>query len=112
MENLRYPCGEIESVHAITSSAVRQFAVKDTVVMILKFSSGALGPFTLSDTVASPRSWEQTSGENTAYPRYPSEDGYFIAGTQGSLAVPTLRTWRYAPDGPAPGWETPFAEKR
>ena len=111
MDNLRYLCGEIESVHAIASNAVRQFAVEDTVVMTLKFSSGALGTFMLSDTVASPRSWEQTSGENTAYPRYPSEDCYFIAGTQGSLAVPTLRTWRYAPDGQPPGWETPFFEK-
>lgn len=109
MDNLRYLCGEVESVHAVASNAVRQFAVEDTVVMTLKFSSGALGTFTLSDTVASPRSWEQTSGENTAYPRYPSEDCYFIAGTKGSLAVPTLRTWSYATDGPAPGWWTPFA---
>ena len=109
MDNLRYLCGEVESVHAVASNAVRQFAVEDTVVMTLKFSSGALGAFTLSDTVASPRSWEQTSGENTAYPRYPSEDCYFIAGTQGSLAVPTLRTWSYAPGGQEPGWWTPFA---
>ncbi len=111
MDNLRYLCGEVESVHAIASSAVRQFAVEDTVVMTLRFASGALGTFTLCDTVASPRSWEQTSGENTAYPRYPGEDCYFIAGTQGSLAVPTLRTWRYAAGGQEPGWWTPFVEE-
>lgn len=110
MDNLRYLCGEIDSVHAVASNAVRQFAVEDTVVMTLTFSSGALGTFTLSDTVGSPRSWEQTSGENTAYPRYPSEDCYFIAGTQGSLAAPTLRTWSYARGGQAPGWWTPFVE--
>lgn len=79
--------------------------------MTLKFSSGALGTFTLSDTVASPRSWEQTSGENTDYARYPSEDCYFIAGTQGSLAVPTMRTWAYAQGGKEAGWHTPFVEK-
>lgn len=112
MDNLRYLCGEIESVHAIASSAVRHFAVEDTAVMTLKFVSGALGTFTLSDTVASPRSWEQTSGENTAYPRYPLEDCYFIAGTQGSMAVPTLRTWRHQEErGQEPGWFTPFAEQ-
>ena len=110
MDNLRFLCGEIESVHAIASSAVREFAVEDTAVMTLKFASGALGTFTLSDTVASPRSWEQTSGENLSYPRYPSEDCYFIAGTQGSLAVPTLRTWSYAQAGAEPGWWTPFVE--
>ncbi len=111
MDNLRYLCGEVESVHAIASNAVRNFTVEDTAVMTLKFTSGALGTFTLSDTVASPRSWEQTSGENTAYPRYPSEDCYFIAGTQGSLAVPTMRTWTYADEGKEPGWWTPFTEQ-
>ena len=112
MDNLRYLCGEIESVHAMASSDVRHFAVEDTAVMTLKFSSGALGTFTLSDTVASPRSWEQTSGENTAYPRYPSEDCYFIAGTQASMAVPTLRTWAYAHGGEEVGWFTPFVEQK
>jgi predicted dehydrogenase len=111
MDNLRYLCGEVESVHAVASSAVRGFAVEDTVVMTLRFTNGTLGTFVLSDTVASPRSWEQTSGENAAYPRYPSEDCYFIAGTQGSLAVPTLRTWGYARDGAEAGWWTPFVEE-
>ena len=112
MDNLRYLCGELESVHALASNAVRQFAVEDTAVMTLKFHSGVLGTFTLSDTVASPRSWEQTSGENTAYPRYPSQDCYFIAGTQGSLAVPTMQTWTHGPaNAGEPGWWTPFTEK-
>ncbi|RYX91431.1 MAG: Gfo/Idh/MocA family oxidoreductase [Comamonadaceae bacterium] len=110
MDNLRYLCGEVASVHAVASNAVRRFAVEDTVVMTLVFASGALGTFTLSDTAASPRSWEQTSGENAMYPRYPSEDCYFVAGTRGSLAVPTLRTWSYPDDGPEPGWATPFTE--
>lgn len=112
MDNLRYLCGELESVHAVASNAVRQFAVEDTVVMTLKFASGALGSFTLSDTVASPRSWEQTSGENTAYARDASQDCYFIAGTQGSLSVPTMHTWSYDPQSKGePGWMTPFTEK-
>lgn len=113
MDNLRYLCGEVESVHAVASHQVRQFAVEDTAVMTLKFASGALGTFTLSDTAASPRSWEQTSGENPDYPRYPSEDCYFIAGTEASLAVPTMRVWSYAgarQAGREPGWATPFAE--
>lgn len=114
MDNLRYLCGEVRSVHAIASSAVRGFAVEDSAAMTLVFENGTLGTFTLSDTVASPRSWEQTSGENTAYPSYPSEDCYFIAGTHGSLAVPTLRTWSYdqRPDAKEPGWWTPFTEGR
>jgi predicted dehydrogenase len=111
IDSLRYLCGELESVHAIASSAVRQFEVEDTVVMTLQFSAGTLGTFTLSDTVAAPRSWEQTSGENADYPCYRNEDCYFIAGTKASMAVPTLRTWAYAA-GNAPGWLTPFVEEK
>jgi len=111
IDNLRYLCGEIESVHAIASNAVRNFEVEDTAVMTLKFASGTLGTFKLSDAAAAPRSWEQTSGENADYPSYPTEDCYLIAGTQGSIAVPTLRTWSYPASGADAGWWTPFVEQ-
>lgn len=43
-------------------------------------------------TRQSPRSWEQTSQENKPKPTpaYADEDCYHIAGTRGSLSVPTL----------------------
>jgi predicted dehydrogenase len=50
----------------------------------------------VSDTVASARSWEQTSQENKDYPTYDDEDCYVIAGTMGSLSVPTMRLKTYA----------------
>ncbi len=106
MDNLRYLCGEVLAVHAIASNAVRGFEVEDTAVISLRFASGALGSFTLSDAAASPRSWEQTSGENPDFPRHPQEDCYFITGTQGSLALPTLRTWHYEGER---SWYQPFA---
>ncbi|WP_246775547.1 Gfo/Idh/MocA family protein [Methylobacterium aquaticum] len=103
--NLRAMVGEIAAVQATASQAVRGFAVEDTVAMTLRFAGGALGTFLLSDTAASARSWEQTSRENAAYPSYPDEDAYTILGTEGSLAVPTLRVKRYA--GPR-SWFEPF----
>jgi predicted dehydrogenase len=94
--NLRALCGEIVSVQAFASNATRGFPVEDTVAINLRFASGALGTFLLSDTAASPRSWEQTSQENKSYPTYPDEDCYVIVGTDGSLAVPTMRLRSYA----------------
>jgi predicted dehydrogenase len=109
VHNLRMLCGEIVSVQALASHAVRGFAVEDTVAINLRFASGALGTFLLSDTAASARSWEQTAQENPAYASYGDEDCYVIAGTFGSLAVPTMRLKTYA-SAEERSWWKPFQE--
>jgi predicted dehydrogenase len=96
VDNLRSLCGDVVDVQAFSSNATRGFAVEDTVAINLRFANGALGAFLLSDTAASARSWEQTSGENTGYAHYQDEDCYLISGTLGSLAVPTMRLKVYA----------------
>jgi len=107
IHNLRLLCGEIAAVQAFTSQAVRGFAVEDTAVINFRFASGVLGSFVLSDTAASARSWEQTSQENKAFPTYEDEDCYVIAGTHGSLAVPTMRLKTHARDADR-SWFKPF----
>lgn len=107
IHNLRMLCGEIVAVQAFTSNAVRQFPVEDTVAISLRFASGVLGTFLLSDTAASARSWEQTSQENKAYSSYDDEDCYLVAGTNGSLAVPTMRLKTY-PRPQDRSWWKPF----
>ncbi|MDR5816244.1 Gfo/Idh/MocA family oxidoreductase [Caballeronia sp. LZ033] len=110
IHNLRMLCGDIVAVQAFASHATRGFAVEDTVAINLRFASGALGTFMLSDTAACPRSWEQTSQENPAYSTYPDEDCYVIAGTFGSLSVPTMRLKSYATPADRSWWK-PFDEE-
>lgn len=105
IDNLRAICGEIVDVQAIASSRIRGFEVEDTAAITLRFGSGALGTFLLSDVAASARSWEQTSGEDGRYPNHPDEDCYLLAGTDGSLAVPTMRLRVFAG---TPSWWEPF----
>jgi predicted dehydrogenase len=105
VQNLMQLAGEIVSVQASVSSATRDYPVEDTAAMVFRFADGALGTFLLSDAAASPRSWEQTSRENTAYAAYSDEDCYHIAGTHGSLSVPTMRVRTVAG---APSWYEPL----
>ncbi len=107
VHNLRMLCGEIVAVQAFASNATRGFAVEDTVAINLRFTSGALGSFMLSDTAACPRSWEQTSQENKSYASYDDEDCYVVAGTNGSLSVPTMRLKTYPSDEDRSWWK-PF----
>jgi len=94
--------------HIIASHATRNFVVEDTVVINLRFANGALGSFVLSDTAASARSWEQTSQENKSYPTFEDEDCYHIAGSQGSLSIPTMRLKRFE-EGTDRSWWQPMS---
>ena len=108
--NLRAMVGEIVAVQAFASNATRKFQVEDTVAINLRFANGALGTFLLADTAASPKSWEQTSQENKAYPTYEDEDAYVIVGTNGSLGVPTMRL-KYYERNEDRSWFKPFKSK-
>jgi predicted dehydrogenase len=103
VNNLLSLVGDIVRVSAVTTNATRGFPVEDTAAVVFTFANGALGTFLLSDTAGSARSWEQTSRENTSYTSYDDEDCYHIAGTSGSLSVPTMRLKIFP--GPRSWWE-------
>lgn len=105
IDSLRALAGEIESVHAIQSNRLRQLPVEDTAAVLLQFANGALGTLTLTDTAVAPWSWEQTSGENPLYTRDATQDCLFLTGTEGSLALPSLRWWRQTQTR---SWSQPF----
>lgn len=108
---MRHFCGEIQSIFAMASNAIRSYEVEDTVSMSIQFSNGALGSFVLTDAAASSKSWEMTSGENPAYPHFADEYCYHFAGTRGSLDFPSMQVRTY-PEGVDPSWWTPFQVDR
>jgi predicted dehydrogenase len=110
IDDLRFICGDVAAVQAMASHAVRGHPVEDTAVVALRFAGGALGTLTISDTAASPWSWELTSGENPFYPRN-DENCYLISGIEGALSVPRLELWRYGGEAEK-GWGKPLFRER
>jgi len=104
---LRYVCGEISAITAVSSRAGRGFAVEDTVAAIIQFASGAIGTITGSDAAPSPWSWDANTGENPAIAAS-HENAYHFLGSEASLEFPDLHLWRYRVDGEA-GWTQPLA---
>ncbi|WP_040305298.1 Gfo/Idh/MocA family protein [Ahrensia sp. R2A130] len=91
---LRYLVGEITSVHAEALPSRRGGENEELAGALLRFANGAVGTLSVADGIASPWSWEHTSGE---YPIYPvtQESCYRLGGTEGSLSVPDLKLWKH-----------------
>ena len=104
---LRYFCGDVTEVQAMRSRHQRRHDVEDTAAVLMRFENGALGTFTLSDTVVAPYSWEMTSGENPVYPHRPGMC-YMLGGTEASLSIPDLKLWTH--EGPRSWWNPIEAE--
>ena len=92
---LRFICGEISDVIALSSNAVRGFEVDDSAGVALRFENGAIGTVLISDAAPSPWSWEQATGEN--HPTFPENDQnpsrFFF--TEAAMEFPRLKVWRH-----------------
>jgi predicted dehydrogenase len=86
--------GDIVRVYVESGLSTRGFEVEETAVMTIRFKSGSVGTFVLSDAVASPYNWEAATGENPTIPKT-GQSVYTILGTKGSLSLPELRIWKY-----------------
>ncbi|MDQ0467691.1 Gfo/Idh/MocA family protein [Labrys wisconsinensis] len=107
IDALRYLLGEMTGVQAVLANAARGFAVEDSGAILMTFESGAIATAILSDSVASPYSWDINAAEDSVYPAY-GKDVYLIGGTAASLALPELRRWSYPGER---GWTQPLAEE-
>ena len=109
IDNLRYICGEIREVFAMTSNKVRNFSIEDTAGITFRFANGAVGTAFVSDCVPSLSAYEATTGEN---PLIPNDFGncYHFYGTDASLLFPQLKKLFYS-DPARLGWHYPITEQ-
>ena len=109
LDLMRYLYGEIAEVFAFANSGIRGWQVEDTVAITVRFASGSVGTICASDTAAAPWSYELNAAENALY--QPADgDCYYLAGTTGSLALPSLRLWSFPEDAPR-GWDRALREE-
>ena len=105
---MRFIYGDIASLQAMTSNAIRGFEVEDTAVVMMRFVNGALGTVTVSDTTVSPWNYDLAARETD---RFPQQDinSHFFSGTHGSLTLPKLEVWSYKDQR---HWEKPISVTR
>ncbi|MGI9393387.1 MAG: Gfo/Idh/MocA family protein [Boseongicola sp.] len=92
MDYLRYILGPVDSVQAETSNEIQGFEKEDAAAILLRFASGALGTFVLSDQADSPWAWEFATGETRFYP-CSGQNCIRFMGTNGALDFPNLQLW-------------------
>ena len=108
IDQLRFLFGDVATVQAIASNAVRGFAVEDTVVVLLRFRNGALGTVTVSDTAVAPWNWDLAAGEAERFPRQ-DVNSHYLSGTDASLTLPRLEFWHYRN---GKGWHDELTQER
>jgi predicted dehydrogenase len=101
---LQYLLGPIVLVSALETAKTRGYGTKEGAAIIMRFESGIVGTFLVSDVVPSPWNFEAGTGENPMIPKVEGAEGFYrIMGTKGSLSVPDLKRWSYN-GKEEPGW--------
>ena len=85
--------GPIEHVCAVSQPKRRAHGLEETVALTLTHSNGTVGTVLLSDSAASPWTWEQATGENV--PTFPQsgESPYRFVFESGAVEFPRIRIW-------------------
>lgn len=83
-------------------------AAEEGAVITMRFKSGIVGTFIISDNVASPHSFEQGTGENPMLPKS-GLDVYRVFGTKGTLSFPDMILSNYEGDA---HWEKKIVMKK
>lgn len=91
---LRYLFGDVKTVQAVETKQIRGFENEESCGALLHFKNGTIVTLSISDAISAPWSWELTARENPDFPPT-QQNSYYIGGTHGSLALPSLELWSY-----------------
>lgn len=106
---LQFLLGPIVRVSAEETIKQRDFNAEEGAAVLLKFKSGCVGTFVVSDAVPSPHNFESGTGENPTIPAT-GMDFYRIFGTEASLSVPDMKRWSYS--GGEKNWTKELREEK
>jgi predicted dehydrogenase len=91
---MHYLLGPITKVYAEPAPSRRGFEADEGAAITLRFKSGVVGSFLLSDNVPSPHNFEAGTGENPLIPKF-GKDFYRLFGSEGTLSVPEMTVTSY-----------------
>ncbi|KAJ9630006.1 hypothetical protein H2204_008810 [Knufia peltigerae] len=103
---MHYLLGPITKVYAEPTPSRRGFDAEEGFAMTLRFKSGAVGSFLVSDNAPSPHNFEAGTGENPLIPRT-GKDFYRLLGSEGTLSVPDMTITSYR-GSTAKSWHAPM----
>ncbi|EMC98332.1 hypothetical protein BAUCODRAFT_86880, partial [Baudoinia panamericana UAMH 10762] len=106
---LMYLLGPITRVYAEMTLSSRGYEAEEGAAVLLRFTSGVVGTFLLSDATPSNHNFESATGENPIVPRA-GKDIYRIFGSEGTLSVGDQVLTRHA-DGTARNWTEPIHDE-
>lgn len=109
LDILQYLLGPISRVHAEKALSTRGNQAEEGAAILLRFASGVVGTFILSDASPSAHNFESGTGENPAIPRM-GKDFYRIFGSEGTLSVGDMKVSGYG-DGKEKSWTSLLDEK-
>lgn len=107
---LHYLLGPITRVYAEQTASQRGHEAEEGAAIVMRFESGVVGTFLLSDATPSAHSFEAGTGENPIIPKT-GKDFYRIFGSQGMLSVGDMKVERYKTGGEG-AWHDEIAEER
>lgn len=92
LDLLQYLLGPVQSVFAEPLKNLRDHD-DEGCSLVLKFKSGTIGTFVVSDNIPSPFNFENATGENPLIPHCPIDGLYRIFGNKGTLSLPDMKIY-------------------